>query len=566
MATKIVGSKPRRPARATREKPGSHHTSREPKVARRGAPATQSWATFTNALAGVLRVLRDDQFLILQHMRSRYFVQFAADGRTGLRAEAVSNTYLSRKKKLDDTKMAKLQRMGWNSPGPKRNQSPNFYRDWNKATESSAAADLAVVTLRRIFGVARPSELEYWAFAVKGGEILLPTLRINQERRTAKKQKPKGEPLATSISSREELLAEISTSLKSILKTKDIVADNDGDFPVGTKHGTVYVRVSEKNPSVRLFSLLVRDVRPEPALLDALNRLNTEYRYLTFEHDRGFVVIRFDLWCSPFVPAHFSGALDTFCSVVDEVANDLRSRFGGDENVAGADPLWAANLSAERATVAWLKGEGLARASDIMRLRDASSPIPAPVIDQWHQKLVEATTNSVRAADAVLEHINKEARFTPKQLAAQVARAAEEANAAERCCRTLAQLTLGITSHTEWCDETARLERAATLVLARSGVQLEDEETVFLGRDRSELVTEVAGLICRMLTQQRCGKMIGDAQAGRPAIELVVDDKSNLLVRHGGEERRWDAPVTVIEPAGYVADFLSEHGGMPPDA
>jgi hypothetical protein len=60
--------------------------------------------------------------------------------------------------------------------------------------------------------------------------------------------------------------------------------------------------------------------------------------------------------------------------------------------------------------------------------------------------------------------------------------------------------------------------------------------------------------------------MIGDAQAGRPAIELVVDDKSNLLVRHGGEERRWDAPVTVIEPAGYVADFLSEHGGMPPDA
>jgi len=48
------------------------------------------------------------------------------------------------------------------------------------------------------------------------------------------------------------------------------------NFPVGTKHGTVYVRVSEKKPLRPTFLLACsRDVRPEPALLDALNRLNT---------------------------------------------------------------------------------------------------------------------------------------------------------------------------------------------------------------------------------------------------------------------------------------------------
>jgi hypothetical protein len=69
-----------------------------------------------------------------------------------------------------------------------------------------------------------------------------------------------------------------------------------------------------------------------------------------------------------------------------------------------------------------------------------------------------------------------------------------------------------------------------------------------------------------MLTQQRCSKILGNPQAGKPAIELVVDDKSNLLVRHGEDERVWEFPVAVIKPAEYVAAFFSEHGGMPPDA
>jgi len=51
-------------------------------------------------------------------------------------------------------------------------------------------------------------------------------------------------------------------------------------------------------------------------------------------------VIRFDLGalrsCRLTSPARSTPS----AAVVDEVANDLRSRFGGDENVAGADPLW----------------------------------------------------------------------------------------------------------------------------------------------------------------------------------------------------------------------------------
>jgi len=202
VATKIVGSKTEAPSTGNKRKPGSHHTSREPKVARRGAPATQSWATFTNALAGVLRVLRDDQFLILQHMRSRYFVQFAADGRTGLRAEAVSNTYLSRKKKLDDTKMAKLQRWAGTARA-KRNQSPNFYRDWNKATESSARQISPSSRCGGYLALRAPPSWSIGPFAVKGGEILLPRSGStrNEERRRSRNPR---ENLLQRLSHREK--------------------------------------------------------------------------------------------------------------------------------------------------------------------------------------------------------------------------------------------------------------------------------------------------------------------------------------------------------------------------
>ncbi len=55
---------------------------------------TTSWSTFARRLARTLHTLHDGDFLIVAHARVNYYVQFAHGGAHGLRAEAVSNTYI----------------------------------------------------------------------------------------------------------------------------------------------------------------------------------------------------------------------------------------------------------------------------------------------------------------------------------------------------------------------------------------------------------------------------------------------------------------------------------------
>lgn len=53
-----------------------------------------AWETFTRELAVALEALNEDEFLVLIVKQKNYFVQFAAQGSFGMRAEAVSNLYL----------------------------------------------------------------------------------------------------------------------------------------------------------------------------------------------------------------------------------------------------------------------------------------------------------------------------------------------------------------------------------------------------------------------------------------------------------------------------------------
>jgi len=89
VATKSSGSKPRRPARATREK--RDRTTRLGSLSRQGgAPATPVLGGPSPTRSCVLRFCGTISSLSSSTCASRYFVQLAADGRTGLRAEAVS--------------------------------------------------------------------------------------------------------------------------------------------------------------------------------------------------------------------------------------------------------------------------------------------------------------------------------------------------------------------------------------------------------------------------------------------------------------------------------------------
>lgn len=565
-ARRSAASSTKRPRTAPFEAPSLRTTRRKPE---------RSWAAFRASLTAVVAALKNEERFILARARSRNCILISAHASGRLRLEVVSNDGSRGARPLRPSQTAVLTRLGWTStPLPASTDGPAgrwagsaaCFLNWRRDRPLPELARLVITTLRRVLGAGRPSDLRYAASRVGGGEILLPTLGI--ERRRSARQQAAGEAKdrAINIDTHASLLREVRKALKAVGRRGDPAPDADGDFPCQTDTGIVYVRVLEDQPVVRLFSYLAVDCDRTEDLLAEVNRLNLEHLFAAFSLSAGALVMRVDVRCDPFLPESFTRVFAGFCALRDEIGDSLQRDWGGQDATTEDDPLLSANQAARRATAAWLTGEGLAGAIETMRASVSEERIAAPELEGWRSRLVDATTAACRSADAVLDAVNKETPLSDEEVEAEVARAHRHAALAQRSCRAIAQLALGVTSHTAWTDATARLERAATLVLFHAGIDVEDEDIVFLARDHAGLVTESAGLICRMLTQQDCAWTIRAPGLGATGIVLAVDGSSNLLVRHAGHERRWSAPVRVREPATYIAELLSLHGALPTDA
>lgn len=153
--------------------------------------AEEEWTRFGVDLASVLADLDEDEFLIISSKGTGLFVQFAAQGQFGMRAEAVSSQYIKDKVMRPETVLV-MQDLGWNVPtnlpessdpeGHTPDGSPNFFVDVASPVPFDAIAFLAVTTLRFVFGVGHLGGLEYRSFGVGVDSIRFPTLRIARER------------------------------------------------------------------------------------------------------------------------------------------------------------------------------------------------------------------------------------------------------------------------------------------------------------------------------------------------------------------------------------------------
>ena len=150
-----------------------------------------AWAEFAVELSRALTDLNEDEYLIISTKRNPYFVQFAGQGSFGLRAETVSNQYLSRDKKLPNEVAAMIVELGWktstNLPenldpeGHNPDGSPNYFLDIAPPVPYEALAKLGVQTLK-ILGAQHPGDLQYKAFNEAKENIRFPNLRIMRER------------------------------------------------------------------------------------------------------------------------------------------------------------------------------------------------------------------------------------------------------------------------------------------------------------------------------------------------------------------------------------------------
>ncbi len=161
----------------------------------RGRPPGSSdpWAAFRRGLTEALRVLEDEEFLTIAATDPNYYVQFAGHGTAGMRAEAVSNTYLTGPARLSNEACQALQALGWRRPtyvpvegaSPPATGSPNFFIDATGRVPYAHLAALAVRTLRAIYRIRRPADLRYKSFCLEGDAIRLPMLRIPREAKSS---------------------------------------------------------------------------------------------------------------------------------------------------------------------------------------------------------------------------------------------------------------------------------------------------------------------------------------------------------------------------------------------
>jgi hypothetical protein len=146
----------------------------------------------SNQLAMFLGALEEGEFLILSsRQKIYYYVQFAQLGIFGFRAEAACNSYSSPEDALTVDDYKRMVVLGWQratdppfeapedcgTPGG----SPNFFLDTSAPVDHMALATIAVDSLRSVYKIGHPEELQYKAFNCEGPSIRFLTLGIRRE-------------------------------------------------------------------------------------------------------------------------------------------------------------------------------------------------------------------------------------------------------------------------------------------------------------------------------------------------------------------------------------------------
>lgn len=302
--------------------------AKDPKRAH-AAELSGAWATLRDRLAEALGVMEQGQYLILTGARSPYYVQFAMEADSLLWAEAVSDAFLPKGKKLGKAQKDTLAELGWRAPAgdsrgkrsPRRSSgSPNFQGRFEGTDEFADAATIAVQTLRDVHGFRRPASLRYHAFEGEGAEILLPTLGLGRSQERAE------EAVDEVPASLEEQVLEV---VCDDLGVEDARFDKKGFLALEADGEAVFALLLPDPPCVRVYAPVLLDVTNEAKALGLLNVLNFEGRHARFVLDEGTVIAVIDLPGEPFVPEHFVEGFLAIASAASELPKSLVKVIGG---------------------------------------------------------------------------------------------------------------------------------------------------------------------------------------------------------------------------------------------
>lgn len=290
-----------------------------------------AWDDLETRLAEALGALEEDQYLILSAKRGYGYVQFAAQGSFGLRAEAVSNHYLPPEHALGEAELATMRELGWNEPTRKPSEpapegqsmgSPNFFHDFERPVHFADLARVAIRTLVEALHVSHPGSLEYEARDRDGSQILLPGLGLKHR---VAAPKPAAPAEQTPARTRELLLQ----AARQGFEDPHLEFDKDGDLAMRFGSAMVFVRVHESPHCISVFSPVLSNPSEPEGVVARLNELNAGLRYVRLFLTGDVVFAAMEVPAVPFVAQHVLDACVEIGRVADGIDDMLQAQFGG---------------------------------------------------------------------------------------------------------------------------------------------------------------------------------------------------------------------------------------------
>ncbi|WP_107771065.1 TY-Chap domain-containing protein [Nocardioides sediminis] len=286
-----------------------------------------AWREFRQRLADRLASLEDDEHVVVELAVEReggaapYCQALAGQG--WLRVEAVSNVYLADELALDVSQDGMLKHLGFAEPeAAELPGATNYWTDLEQR-EADRAAVMMVRALREVYAVVHPTYL------VSAG--LSDEQRVEASRGIVPPMPRRGEPdpdEPMSPQSPDQVREAVELAVGGLYD--ELPAwDEDGDLPLDTKRGVVWVTVGSQTPRVLLHAPLVSDVVDEERALLEVNLLNRREFGLTFSVQDGHIRVTRELDVRVVVPAQLGMEMERLVTQVDVWASDLVDRVGG---------------------------------------------------------------------------------------------------------------------------------------------------------------------------------------------------------------------------------------------
>ena len=286
----------------------------------------QAWNQFAERLAEVVSVIDDDGELTISTLSARTdtapFIRFVqddpgcSDDTAMILAEASSNNCLPESACLTPGQLDGLSSLGWQDPGTCKVHQTDNYWVYRSQDDSEQLAELAVTTLRDIFGVPHPVFLAPDQLA----EILQPELPLSP---TEAASVPAIMPVDKGH------LDRLVADELSHMFGHPAIRDSEGDFAIRVGTCMVFVRTTPDASELLLFAALVHDVEGRSRAVEVLNDLNVQSRYGRFALHQDRVFVTMSVMARPFVAAHLHQAVSIMSRLADGLDNELARKLRG---------------------------------------------------------------------------------------------------------------------------------------------------------------------------------------------------------------------------------------------